>query len=394
MRPRREVLTGGKVLTAQQLAQQRTEGHNPRNIARDFTFRRDLRSATSTDGRSGRLHGLLHRCGRPTGVSGTSRRQRCPSPEARRPVANTRQSSHPSPAQHPNIPFRFRPGVSDRRPCRHLTRQLRPPPSSPSNARSCPSSSTDSSRPPFASSAPVLSLVRLVSSPLLPHRSCPFPLLPTLPSPPFALVHHPSPSPNLLLRVTPAQNRRPGISATVPTPASATALPRPAWSLPCGLARDRDILLEKWMILREAVGDRDADLGSSRCECAVSRQTLCLGWTTASQPTCSSFAPRCCAEMCWWVPLCKYFSYNVETKQCWWSRTLPTRDSTPSLLHRQPRARHASPAPSLRRLCLLTRSSRPRRPRRTATTARRAGGSTRARRSARRAGRRLRLRCL
>mmetsp|Transcript_19550 Transcript_19550/g.64643 ORF Transcript_19550/g.64643 Transcript_19550/m.64643 type:complete len:218 (+) Transcript_19550:203-856(+) len=100
----------------------------------------------------------------------------------------------------------------------------------------------------------------------------------------------------------------------------------------------------------------------------------------------------CCAEMCWWVPLCKYFSYNVETKQCWWSRTLPTRDSTPSLLHRQPRARHASPAPSLRRLCLLTRSSRPRRPRRTATTARRAGGSTRARRSARRAGRRPRPR--
>lgn len=67
-------------------------------------------------------------------------------------------------------------------------------------------------------------------------------------------------------------------------------------------------------------------------------------WTAASQPTCSSPAPRCCAEMCWWVPLCKYFSYNVETKQCWWGRTLLTRAS--SLLHRQPRARH-TPNPSL-----------------------------------------------
>ena len=361
-----------------------------------FTFRRDLRSrplrrtgdlAAST-GYS--IAAAVPQCCAAPRAPPTLHESRGPSPRR----SHTLHSSHPSPAQHPNIPFQIRPGVSDRRSCRHLTRRPRPRPSSPSNARSCPSSSTDSSRPPFASSAPVLSLVRLVSSPLLPHRSCPFPLLPTLPSPPFALVHHPSPSPNLLLRVTPAQNRRPGISATVPTPASATALPRPAWSLPCGLARDRDILLEKWMILREAVGDRDADLRSSRCECAVSRQTLCLGWTTASQPTCSSFAPRCCAEMCWWVPLCKYFSYNVETKQCWWSRTLPTRDSTPSLLHRQPRARHASPAPSLRRLCLLTRSSRPRRPRRTATTARRAGGSTRARRSARRAGRRPRPRCL
>lgn len=263
------------------------QGHNPRNIARDFTFRRDLRSATSTDGRSGRLHGLLHRCGRPTGVSGTSRRQRCPSPEARRPVANTRQSSHPSPAQHPNIPFRFRPGVSDRRPCRHLTRQLRPPPSSPSNARSCPSSSTDSSRPP---SAPLLpSCLSCVSSRLRssPHLSCPFPLLLSFPSPPFALVHHQSPTPNLLLHATPAQTRRPAISATVPTPASATALPQPAWSLPCGLARDHEIA-GKLMILREAVGDRDADLGSSRCECAVSRQTLRLG----GQPPANLPAPH------------------------------------------------------------------------------------------------------
>ena len=43
-----------------------------------------------------------------------------------------------------------------------------------------------------------------------------------------------------------------------------------------------------------------------------------IGFCTTPEDMASA---TCCAEMCFWIPACNYFSYSDESHQCWWEHT-------------------------------------------------------------------------